>query len=612
MSDRWRAAQAVRAYVPVRFTIVVPAVRWREKWVSVIDWGALTQPVFDRVVEAFFLRENSDLPRDAYAVNGRGGDDGIDIHIRRDGRLTIVQLKYFPEGFSGGFKETRRAQILASFKSALKHRPDEWWLVVPSTLTPGERKYVIELPRRQKPKLSKPAVVPFDRPKLDGLAAAHPDLVECFKRDELLEAAKVYNQERAVLVDKDDAVARVAALSKRADTLHPDWRLDFFTKGDVVGTILVARHPQAAQRSPITVSISATFGPDYEDLRRSFERAMSYGTPDRIELPASVVSDLKVDGPAFIAHTSNNVKVIWVPSDPDSIGKPCNLAFYNDQGALSASFTGKTTWTGAAQVGASIRALFFDVVTVEFLLPHDRSVGARLNIDLDVAARDPADVARAMALLEQLESVHSIGFELDGAELARLTTQERAAAPSDADRAWLTTHARTAADLSVVQEATHRHFPYPEEVDFREQVYLRCLRLLLEGKCVVLPGVREITSRLNGTDGDGIRQLLSGDYLSLVVDQENFGLKVFGHDISIGPVRLYAPQVSAVDAAAAREALATGTAQGRELTLRCRDDYGLWIFLPERYIDAGDGKLRPASLELPGFIDPPDVARPLE
>ncbi|MET0837301.1 MAG: hypothetical protein ABWY19_00865 [Marmoricola sp.] len=66
---------------------------------SAIAWTRLTQPEFDRLVEALFMAEHKDIPRDTFVVTGRGGDKGIGIHIRRDGRLIIVQLKSFPKGF---------------------------------------------------------------------------------------------------------------------------------------------------------------------------------------------------------------------------------------------------------------------------------------------------------------------------------------------------------------------------------------------------------------------------------------------------------------------------------------------------------------------------------
>lgn len=577
-----------------------------------IDWGRLNQPDFDRVVEAFFMAENADLPQDAYAVNGRGGDGGIDIHVRRDGRLTIVQLKYFPEGFSGGWAGTRRGQIRSSFKSAVSHRPDEWWLVVPTTLTPRERRFVEGLPQRHTPKLIKPTVVVFDGPALDGLAAKHPGLVVYFKRDELRDAAKDYSQERALLVDKDDVLARVAALSKQADTLHPDWRLGLFTEGDIVGTTLVAKHSHAAERSPITLSLNATFGPDEEELRKSFVRAMSYGTPERIDLPGSVVSNFTVDGPEFVAHTSNNVAVSWWPANPDSVGRPVSLVFYGDRDVPVASFSGKTTWTGAAAVGASLRATFFDTVSLEFLLPFDKSNEVRITVGLEMAGRNPSDVVRAVSLLEQLESAHAVTIELDGAKLARLLTRERANFPFGENRADIIAHRDIAADLVVIQDATSRHFGYPAEVEFADVVYVRCLRLLLEGKCVVLPGQREFTPKLNGRDGEHIRQLLNENYMSLVIELENFGQELFGHNIYVGPARVYAPQVRAVDPEAALAALDARTAEGHEVIIRARDDYGFWMYLLDRYIDTPDDKLRPTSLGLAGFADAADVPRALE
>ncbi|MFE9322648.1 hypothetical protein ACIHDR_23680 [Nocardia sp. NPDC052278] len=35
------------------------------------------------------------------AVNGRGGDGGIDLEVRQGVRVRIFQLKYLPEAFSG-------------------------------------------------------------------------------------------------------------------------------------------------------------------------------------------------------------------------------------------------------------------------------------------------------------------------------------------------------------------------------------------------------------------------------------------------------------------------------------------------------------------------------
>jgi hypothetical protein len=523
-----------------------------------------------------------------------------------------VQLKCFPEGFSGGWADTRRDQIRDSFNSALAHKPDEWVLVVPATLTPGERKYVEGLPQRKKPKLTKPKVIMFGRPELDRLASKHPNLVVYFKRDELREAARDYQQEIALMIDKDDLVARVAALSKQTDTLHPDWRLDFFSDGDIVGTTLVAKNPQAAECTPITLKLDTAFGPDEEDLRKSFDLAISFGTPGRIDLPASVVRTFTVDGPDFIAGTSENVEVTWVARNRDSTGHSINLVAYDERGKPAASFPGKTTWVNAAARGASVHASFFDTFRMELLLPFDKSHEVRFSSKLEMAGSTPSDVVRAVSLLEHLEGAHGIGIELDGDQLARLLPEGEPAPFKAADRKSILAHRDIARDLAFIQDTTHRHFRYPEEVGGLDRVYARCLRLLLEGQCIVLPGYRQITPRLHGIDGEHIRSLLSGEPMSLVVDMEDFGLTICGHEIYVGPARFYAPRIRAVDPQDALAALDAGTAAGHEFTVRADDGYGFWLFLPDRYVDATDGRLRPVGLDLDGFADAPDVARALE
>lgn len=549
---------------------------------------------------------------EAFAVNGRGGDKGIDIHLRRGEQLTIVQLKFFPEGFSGGFRKVRRDEIRASFKSAMQHAPHEWWLVVPNTVTLEERAYVEGLSHRNTPDGQGPSIVILDRPKLDALAAAHPDLVTYFKRDELREAAKDYNAERALLLDRDDVVARVAALAKQSDTLHPDWKLEFFTSGDIVGTKLVAKHPLAAERSPIKLTVKTEFGEQHQDLRDSFDRSMSFGTPGRIDLPAEVVSSFVVDGPEFIAERSERVDVTWWTDNRDQEPLPVSLIFQDERGASVASFPGKTTWRGAAARGGSLIARFCDTVVLEFLLPYDKTETVCVAVKVELAGARPSDIVAGVSLLERLEQGLAVVLDLDGDNLARLLTDGKQRRLFGEDRDGILTHREIAKDLLVVEGATNHHFTYPESVDFRDLVYVRVLRLLLEGNCVVLPEQREVTPKLNGKDGEHIRDLLTGKYVSLITEIENYGQVVFGQEVYVGHARVYAPQVHAIDPDSALAALDAGTAAGLELTIRARDDYGFWLFLPERYIGSDDDRLRPISLGIDGLPDAPDIARALE
>jgi hypothetical protein len=63
-----------------------------------IEWDRIGQPGFDRIVEALVHRMY-DASALVEVVNGRGGDDGIDIKVTHQSRVRIFQLKYYLDGF---------------------------------------------------------------------------------------------------------------------------------------------------------------------------------------------------------------------------------------------------------------------------------------------------------------------------------------------------------------------------------------------------------------------------------------------------------------------------------------------------------------------------------
>jgi hypothetical protein len=123
-----------------------------------------------------------------------------------------------PEGFSGGWGDSRRPQITKSFKKALEHSPDEWTLVVPRVLTASEDKFVKGLNGGQEP----PTISVVARDELDSWVADNPGLDEYLQRDpntNLERMARVYNQERApLLAGMSDVATRVRDLGSVIDT----------------------------------------------------------------------------------------------------------------------------------------------------------------------------------------------------------------------------------------------------------------------------------------------------------------------------------------------------------------------------------------------------------
>lgn len=237
-----------------------------------VEWDRVGQPGFDRLVEALVHRVYDATAR-VEAVNGRGGDDGIDIKVTHGSRVRIFQLKYYPDGFPTTAHKGRRKSIRQSFTRALQHQPWEWILVVPCTLTTAEREFVTSLAAGQTVRVGV-----WDRAKLDGLLATHADLEASFTRDQLFEAAKVYGQERALLMDgMRDVSARVTALGRQADGLDDHWTVDFARQGKTVVHTLRAKHPRAHEVSPVEITLTGSC-PLTPDLAQAVRRSLGFGS----------------------------------------------------------------------------------------------------------------------------------------------------------------------------------------------------------------------------------------------------------------------------------------------------------------------------------------------
>ncbi|BFO23222.1 hypothetical protein SHKM778_96100 (plasmid) [Streptomyces sp. KM77-8] len=96
-----------------------------------VEWERIGQPAFDRIVEAVVHRVYDAASR-VEAVNGRGGDDGIDIKVSHASRIRVFQLKYYPDGFPTTSHKGRRGSIKASFTRAMRvrRRSGCWWCPV--------------------------------------------------------------------------------------------------------------------------------------------------------------------------------------------------------------------------------------------------------------------------------------------------------------------------------------------------------------------------------------------------------------------------------------------------------------------------------------------------
>ncbi|WP_238556750.1 hypothetical protein, partial [Gordonia terrae] len=132
-------------------------------------------------------------------VNGRGGDGGVDVSVTYpDGRLVIYQLKYYPEGMSGGFVG-RRDKVKKSFVRAVKEQePHEWVLVAPcSNFTTPEKGYIRRLPEAFTPAgKRRPTVGWMGRAELNQMLIDYPEVDRWLTLNHYRRTRQIFEQEQ--------------------------------------------------------------------------------------------------------------------------------------------------------------------------------------------------------------------------------------------------------------------------------------------------------------------------------------------------------------------------------------------------------------------------------
>ncbi|MGN9796215.1 hypothetical protein ACTMTU_34720 [Streptomyces sp. OZ13] len=562
-----------------------------------IEWERIGQPQFDRIIEALVHRLYEATAEVAHPVNGRGGDGGIDFNVRQGERLRIFQLKYYPDSLEG---RGRRASIKKSFKRAMEHEPYEWVLVVPCTLTPGERTFVEGLAGDQEVKITV-----MDRAVLDDRLAAHSDIERSLARTRddggLLEYAKIMNRERDILAGgTDDLRTRVHDLGRVVDDLDPHWTLDFARQGAAVIQTLRGKHPRAQEVSPIAIRLKSRAQGIDADLAAAMERVLGFGAGEDLVLPPEAVERLTVEGPEWIAREYSNVGVIW-RRGPQQItaGTEAEFAFLAED-AVTASYRGELTDFGEGTAGRTL-ALTIDGVNLQLMMPHSPGAPSTLNYSLEIAGKDTGTALRAISLHRRLLEDGRFHVSVAGHLVCIGNLTENTSDEALRDLADLR---ELVLDLEAVQRHCERYFPVPLEIPARERILLRLARRLVDGSSVINPFAKSLKCTLNGTGAPVLRGLLGSAGL-FQATRPNCPVTIGGHTLDLGPVRIFHPRITVDDAAEALAALDTGDFAGLELTLRPADgqcyrvilDSALETIPPEQPVP-------PAPYALDGYPEP--------
>ncbi|SFA61614.1 hypothetical protein SAMN05444374_11847 [Rhodococcoides kroppenstedtii] len=560
----------------------------REAGGDKIQWTRLDQPWFDRIVETLLLRKFRGIA-DVDVVDGRGGDDGVDVGVTfPDGSLTIYQLKYYPEGMSGGFAK-RRDNVKNSYvKAVTKNKPNQWILVAPRNYTNSEKRFIRGLASKATPAATRrPTVGWLGQAELDQLLIDYPEVDRWLTLDHYRETRRIFEYERMAFLESGaaDLARRVGALGELVDSRDADWTWDFARSDGAVVQTLRALNDNAAQRSPIKINFDADLDPE-SAVGIEFRRSMQYGSPSQVEIPGSSITKFEVLGPEIVQGIPDPETLIMrsLPVEGSPAVGMLMEARLSHEDKLVLKQEGVVTEVRNGTHGLTcVMSYVGGRVTLAAEIPFKNGPDTRTMMDVgyDLEGLSPRSVAELLRFVLGLQLAHEVAFYIDGQFLTRY---RGSGVPSDDDDDFREQQMlySFAEDLAGLLAHTGQNMTFPRTFDQKDRVHARVARLLIEGHVVASPLARGVRARLvpNAEYTEEIaailterqnRQWLAGAYTALIGDRTfELGSSVVVH-----------PETWVENGPAALATFERGRSDGIDLVLRPGDDPYFFVFLVE-------------------------------
>lgn len=545
---------------------------WLDEPRPVVPWDTMGEALYTRLMEVLvYAAHKDDRSADIRVVDGRGGDDGVDIEVRAgDGRVLIYQVKHFPEGFDGKHK-ARRRQISStgrkkgSLETAIEKVPemDEWVLVAPCAATRSGWAFIDGL-RQANPGLT---ITFMDRAAIETRwVTPNRDVVRTIvSESQTLELTRLYGQEIAALTKGlPDQVAREKALERVSRSADPDWYWDSRRFGESRVYVLTPQHPRAQERSPVSITFTAKV-PD-GDAGAAFRRARDFGIVDSLEIPKDAVQDFALEGPPIVrsAHGEafSDLRIVAVGGEGTDV--PMSLEVGTDDNPAEHVFPGKVTTSANGARGVTIRqSLCGGAVLMTWLLPRDLGDKSTTDVMVTMDGLTPHGarrVTRLMLALSRATKVHLRGLD----ETLSIRMRKPAGSFNEALVKTLTVIDQVAEDLLFLEATLDREFPMPVQVSEADRIDLRLLRNLLQGKVTPWPELLSLGLQLRP---EAERELSEhfDDAMHFVINHEEYIWQIDALSdhaehgrVSLSGLRMLLPKMRIADSHKVRQALLSG------------------------------------------------------
>jgi hypothetical protein len=472
----------------------------------------------------------STLHPDAERLDGRGGDGGRDVQLRRDGRLDLFELKSFTGRL--GKEQGRRVQVERSLKRAAQLHPDTWTLVVPIDHTEGELAWFDGLRR----------CYPFPlvwrgRTWLDGQMATHPAIVRYYLEggdSHVVRVLRELQQEQAVLAGGiPDALQRLQVLRQRIDELSPHYRLDIAIAGDTITVQVQPRYRGAERDHPMLITGGFAFPdtPTGREAAQRLERAFDYG--DEVVIEPDYVRDLHVDLPGGLGEEITNPKIILGPAAEDAAFRLDGRATISDPaGAPLGSLALRFNQRQAGRRGGMLSAQDFTGILRLQVRVDTVTRKGNIGFQLGEPAEEllPGALLPTLRVLRHFHAPNRLELQIGGTRALQQPTLLPQVEPvTDAFLALVE-------DLERVQVASQAVFPLPRELTREDMAAIRRAARLLGGERVAIATTGQATFTIALTDPQFFEKLVVDDRpVSFTFTEGNYTETIAGVEVPLGP-----------------------------------------------------------------------------
>ncbi|WIB65606.1 hypothetical protein [Curtobacterium sp. MCBD17_040] len=542
-----------------------------------MEFKTLGRDKFDRVVEALLRAEHQGDGRRAQAIDGRGGDDGIDFGVwGADGSIEhIYQLKYYPEGFSAKHSDRRRKVRESLDRAWSINHPPKWTLVIPGNPSIDEFKKTLAM-RDNRPV----RIEIMGQAELDVLLAKHQHVHQRFFTDHTLSYLMALNRPEEALARDGDLGKVLERVRERMLIRSDHWGVDFSvdSASGVISKTLIARTPDAHLKEPLTTELTTSFDDSTADLRDQYVHALRFGVADPVVLPRRVITSFKRRGPDWFHSDDLPAELHLLPGDAGA-GTAIKIIAQGPGSRHLYSVNGTVRRSPRGEEGGQLLADGPGGLSLRFLLPDDEEkYTPEVTFEVSARAGVPIREARHLArFLTALADASELRLRVEGEDWLVATFQpEEMQRPAASFVTFLD-------DLVAVEDAFGVSLVFPEEgVTKRDRLWAATLRQIARGAAVPFPGIDGFNFHLSGQYDDQTLRLLRTPKASLLVQEQDFVVELLGEEVHVGHVFIHQLHGTFTDGHAHAAALEAGHGANRPAHVGSKDGLPWMIYLPDR------------------------------